>query len=84
MGCDGPTKRPHRIQMGGQEEELLYTCPRKLMRDAVPYLKAHRFSSSGNLTHMYPIGELPARVAEAIDLLDTEQARRIRFEREEK
>ena len=81
MGCDGPTKRPHRIMIGNEEEEI-HTCPRKMMLPAVPYLKAHRWAARGDLAHMYPVGQLPARVAEAIDVLDAEQATRSRIERE--
>ena len=80
MGCDGPPRRPHRINMGN-EEEIIHTCPRKLMTDAVPYLKAHRWSAKGNLSHLYTPGQLPAIVAEAIDLLDVEQNRRLEYER---
>lgn len=79
MGCDKPAKRPHRITIG-DTEEFITTCPRKLMADAVPYLKAHRWAAAGNLEFLYPNGQLPAKVAEAIEVLDSEQARRQKAE----
>lgn len=77
MGCDEPTKRAHVIRIGNEEEELVHTCPRKMMAPAIPYLQAHRWSKNGNLTHKYLPGTLPNKVAEAIDLLDSEQAKRL-------
>lgn len=82
MGCDKPTKRPHRLMIGDEVEEI-YTCPRQYMRPAIPYLRASRWAKAQNLAHMYPAGTLPAKVAEAIDLIDSEQATRMRLERED-
>ena len=66
----------------GDTEEFVHTCPRKMMAAAIPYLKPHRWAGQGNLAFMYPNGQLPAKVAEAIEVLDSEQARRMKFERE--
>ena len=52
-----------------------------MMAPAVPYLQAHRWAKNGNLTHKYLPGTLPNKVAEAIDLLDAEQAKREAQER---
>lgn len=82
LGCDEPTKRPHRLVMGDEIEEINY-CPRKYMRPAVPFLKAHRWSKAGSLALMYPDG-IPCKVAEAIEIIEDNQARRMREESERK
>lgn len=44
------------------------------MRSGVPYMRAFNWHKAGNLGRMYP-NEMPANVAEAIDVLESEQAR---------
>lgn len=68
MGCDGPSKKPHVLQVGG-EEIRTSTCPRKLMVPAIPYIEAFKWMKSGRLQYLYP-EDLPAKVGEAIDLID--------------
>lgn len=82
MGCDGPSKRPHQLVMGDEIETIDY-CPRKYMKPAVPFLKAHRWSKSGNLQLMYPRG-IPAKVAEAIEIIEDASTKRMRLESERK
>lgn len=69
MGCDGPAKKPHVFQVGG-EEIRTSTCPRKLMLPAVTYIEAYKWMKSGRLQYLYP-EDLPAKVGEAIDLIDS-------------
>jgi hypothetical protein len=80
MGCDGPTKRPHHINLGDETFEL-NTCPRQYMQPGAAYMKACRWSKMGNLGLLYP-RDIPARVADAIDLVENEVAKRQRLEME--
>lgn len=79
MGCDEPADRDITLQYGGVVETTR-TCPRRLMRSSVPYLRAFNWHKAGNLGIMYP-NEIPANVAEAIDVLDAEQSRLLEAKR---
>jgi len=68
MGCDGPSKRPHIIMVGG-EEVRTSTCPRKLIAPVMPFVAAYKAMKSNTLHYLYP-EYLPAKVGEAIDLID--------------
>lgn len=80
MGCDGPAPKKHRL-FYDNTEEYTTTCPRILMAPASTYIKAHRWSQNGNLAHLYPVGNLPANVAEGIDLIDSMQGKRMQENR---
>lgn len=71
MGCDTPAKKAHDLYVDG-ERLVTHTCPRKLMAPASPFIKAFNWAEKGRLGHMYPEGELPAFVGEAIDLIGSE------------
>lgn len=75
MGCDEPAPKDISLMMGNVIETTR-VCPRRLMRNGVPYLRAFNWHKAGNLGMMYP-KEMPATVAEAIDLLETEQGKLI-------
>jgi hypothetical protein len=68
MGCDGPSKREHVI-MVGKEEVRTRSCPRKLVMPAAPFVEAYKWMKSNRLHYLYP-EFLPAKIGEAIDLID--------------
>lgn len=45
------------------------------MAAASPFIRVVNWSKAGNLSQLYPPGNLPAYVAEAIDVFSAEQAR---------
>lgn len=71
MGCDSPAKKAHDLLIDG-ERLVTYTCPRRLMAPAGPFIKAFNWAEKGRLGHLYPAGEMPAFVGEAIDLIGSE------------
>lgn len=83
MGCDKPAKREHVLNIGG-EEIRTRTCPRKMMAPSVPFIRTFNWAKAGNLAQLYKPGELPAYVAEAIDVFNAEQARLLNAETKKK
>lgn len=73
MGCDEPAERDITLNYGNVIETTR-TCPRRLMRSGVPYLRAFNWHKAGNLAIMYP-KDMPATIAEAIDVLEAEQSK---------
>lgn len=78
MGCDGPSKRPHVLTIGG-EEIRISTCPRKLIAPVMQYIEAYRWMKSDRLHYLYP-EYLPAKTGEAIDLIDATLAELVKNE----
>ena len=71
MGCDTPAKRAHELYVDG-ERIVTHSCPRKMMAPASAFIKAFNWAEKGRLGHLYPVGEMPAFVGEAIDLIGSE------------
>ena len=69
MGCDGPSKKEHVFTINGQEMRTR-TCPRKLARPAYKYFRIKKWANDGNLGYLYGEEELPAKVMEALDVID--------------
>jgi NMD protein affecting ribosome stability and mRNA decay len=81
MGCDCPAPKAITIRYG-KTIETTFHCPRKMMREATPYLRAFSWYKSGNLRSMYP-DEIPSNVAEAIELIDREQHEQLAEQRKQ-
>lgn len=48
------------------------TCPRKAVQGAGPYFSVYNWAQKGLLEYQYPPDALPARFAEAIEVIDQE------------
>lgn len=71
LGCDGPAKYPHVLPCGNEKIELP-GCPRKAMEPALDYMRVFRWSEKGRLQYLYPDGELPAKMGEGLDLIESQ------------
>lgn len=74
LGCDSPLPagKEHVIVLDSGEEIRMDTCPRKSANQALDYLKAYSWAKEGRLQFLYREDELPAFVAQAIDMVGVE------------
>lgn len=74
MGCDKPLPagRQHVIKRGHLEPFRLDSCPRKMIRPANNYFSIYNWASKGLLEFQYDSDTLPAKCAEALELIDHE------------
>lgn len=73
-GCDKPLegRKAHVIRRGNLEPLVTKSCPRKQIKEVSQYFNVYNWANKGLLQYQYPPGQLPAKYAEALDLIDYE------------
>ena len=75
-GCDAPLKDPrqhHVIHRGGGLEPIrVASCPNKLIRSVNHFFNVYNWAQKGLLHFQYAPDQLPAKYADAIDVIDYE------------
>lgn len=74
LGCDAPlpNNRQHVIKRGHLAPINMKTCPRKAIQPVSQYFRVYNWASKQLLEYMYPPDALPAKYAEAIEVIDSE------------
>lgn len=74
LGCDSdlPDNRQHVIKRGHLAPITLKRCPRKTIQPCSPFFRVYSWANKGLLEYQYPPDQLPARYAEAIEVIEAE------------
>mgnify|MGYP000882923579 CR=1 FL=1 len=56
--------------MGGNEFIEIEGCPRKYTMQANEFLRVYNWAENGRLSFLYPAQGMPARIGEALDLIE--------------
>lgn len=75
------TSKPHILTVNKEHIEL-WECPNKIMNSVNEYLRVYDWASNNRLQFLYSPETIPAKVVQAIDLIELEKARIMQDERE--
>ncbi len=70
LGCDPTAKKTHSLPVGNNEFIEIEGCPRQCTREALEFLRVYNWAENGRLEFLYPKDGMPARIGEALDLIE--------------